>query len=353
MAQAGPRAIDPRTLETDDAVWDEFVSGSSGATHLQTTPWAAVKQANGWRARRLAVDEDGAVLGAQVLSRRAGRLPWALGYVGRGPLGADLTVSRLAAFTARLREVARDDRLAYVIIEPQVRAGEGLEEILSGLGWRRADHVQPVSTRIIDLRRSPEELWADLRGKWRQYVTKSRKAGIRVVPGDETRLAEFYRIHADAQRRASVVPRAESSFQLLWRELAPRDMIGLLFAEVAATGEAVAALLHLSCGKRIAEIYGGSTPAGNSARANYLLKWEAIARSRERGFTYYDMYGLPHAGIAHFKAGFGGQEVVYVGAWQLVFDRLGAATLASGIALRERYLHLRYGRPAADAVDAG
>jgi lipid II:glycine glycyltransferase (peptidoglycan interpeptide bridge formation enzyme) len=360
VAEQEPATIeiaDPRRLETDDETWDAFVAAAPQATHLQTTPWAATKRANAWHARRVAVAADGSALGAQMLVRRAGRLPWALGYIARGPVGADLDAAGLEALTARLREEAGRDRLAYVLFEPEAEVGSGVEKHLAGLGWQRAASVQPESTRIVDLTRSPDELWSDLRGKWRQYVTKSRKQGIRVVAGDEQRLAEFYRIHAGAQRHAGVVPRAESSFRLLWDKLAPRGMVRLLIAESEKSGEGVAGLLIVSCGRRTTELYGGSTPEGNTARANYLLKWESIVRSRELGFAEYDMWGLPNPGIAHFKAGFGGREVTYVGAWRLTVDRVGAAALSTGIALRERYLRLRYGRAAAHGgghqVDVG
>ena len=65
------------------------------------------------------------------------------------------------------------------------------------------------------------------------------------------------------------------------------------------------------------------TTAGAEWRANYLLKWEAIRSSREAGATSYDLWGLATGGIAHFKIGFGGREVRYVGAWDLVLSRLG------------------------------
>ena len=70
------------------------------------------------------------------------------------------------------------------------------------------------------------------------------------------------------------------------------------------------------------------TPAGADSRANYLLKWEAIRSSREQGATSYDLWGLAHAGIAHFKTGFGGREIHYVGAYDLVLDPLGRRTYA-------------------------
>jgi lipid II:glycine glycyltransferase (peptidoglycan interpeptide bridge formation enzyme) len=65
------------------------------------------------------------------------------------------------------------------------------------------------------------------------------------------------------------------------------------------------------------------TAAGAESRANYLLKWEAIRSSRDAGATSYDLWGLATGGIAHFKTGFGGREVQYIGAWDLVLSQLG------------------------------
>jgi len=77
------------------------------------------------------------------------------------------------------------------------------------------------------------------------------------------------------------------------------------------------------------------------ARANYLLKWDAIARFKRDGFAVYDMWGLATGGIAHFKEGFGGRQVVYVGARDLPLrpaEDIALRTLlpAYGIAQRLR-----------------
>jgi lipid II:glycine glycyltransferase (peptidoglycan interpeptide bridge formation enzyme) len=76
------------------------------------------------------------------------------------------------------------------------------------------------------------------------------------------------------------------------------------------------------------------TAAGGERRANYLLKWEAIRSSRAAGAASYDLWGLAHPGIAHFKTGFGGREVRYIGAWDLVLDPLGRQVYA--VAQRSR-----------------
>ena len=85
------------------------------------------------------------------------------------------------------------------------------------------------------------------------------------------------------------------------------------------------------------------TPAGADSRANYLLKWEAIRSSREQGATSYDLWGLAHAGIAHFKTGFGGREIHYIGAYDLVLDPLGRRTYAIAQAARVRVARVRHG----------
>jgi lipid II:glycine glycyltransferase (peptidoglycan interpeptide bridge formation enzyme) len=108
-------------------------------------------------------------------------------------------------------------------------------------------------------------------------------------------------------------------------------------------GTPAATLLLLTCGRRVIEPYGGMTEAGADSRANYLLKWEAIRSSREQGATSYDLWGLAHAGIAHFKTGFGGREIHYVGAYDLVLDPLGRRTYAVAQAARVRVERLRHG----------
>jgi len=97
-------------------------------------------------------------------------------------------------------------------------------------------------------------------------------------------------------------------------------------------------------GPRVIEPYGGMTAAGAESRANYLLKWEAIRSSRERGHAIYDLWGLAHPGIEQFKSGFGGREVTYVGGFELVLR-----PLVRGRSRRSR----RSGLRASAAVSAG
>jgi lipid II:glycine glycyltransferase (peptidoglycan interpeptide bridge formation enzyme) len=164
-----------------------------------------------------------------------------------------------------------------------------------------------------------------MRKKWRQYVNKARSNGIRIVEAEGDRLPEFYRIYEETAARAGFLIRALRAYQDVWDAFRPGSRAQLLFAETAE-GEPQATLFLVRCGSRVVEPYGGMTEAGADSRANYLLKWEAIVRSKAAGAEAYDLWGLAHPGIAHFKTGFGGREVRYIGAWDLVLDPLGRQT---------------------------
>lgn len=332
----------------DDAAWDAFVEASPLGSYLQLTGWARVKAVNGWAARRLLDPADPAV-GAQVLLRRARPLPWAFAYAPRGPVLQRWDGDGIERLTALARTGLRGDgRVSHLRIDPEVERDAGPDEggavtgALARAGWRPAPAIQPVSTRLIDLSADEDALWGDLRKKWRQYVNRARSGGVRVVDAGPERLDDFYRIYRETASRAGFLVRARSAYRDVWDAFGPSGRARLLFAELP-DGEPAATLFLVRAGDRVVEPYGGMTAAGADSRANYLLKWEAIRSSKAAGARVYDLWGLAHAGIAHFKTGFGGREVRYVGAWDLVLDPLGRRTYAVAQAARVRLERLRHG----------
>lgn len=322
------------------AEWDRFVESCDPGSHLQLSGWARVKAVNGWATERVLVAPAAgadsttvprtARVGAQVLLRRPRPLPWAFAYAPRGPVTTEWSADTVGEFTEAIRIGLRRRAglVSHLRIDPEIeRDGrhdpEGsLRHALRRAGWRPASPIQPNATRIIDLSADEDAVWGDLRKKWRQYVNKARHAGIVVEEADGSALPEFYRVYRETADRAGFLIRTEAAYRDVWEAFAPAGRARLLFAR-RPDGEALATLFLVRSGRRVVEPYGGMTLEGGESRANYLLKWEAIRSSREQGATSYDLWGLATGGIAHFKTGFGGREVHYIGAWDLVLDPLG------------------------------
>jgi len=335
----------------DDAAWDRFVAAAAAPSFLQATPWAAVKRPNGWRAARIGARSPGGLVGAQVLIRRLGALPYGFGYAARGPLAAEpVDPEALRAFTTAAREQLRTLGASYLRIDPEIEDPEGrTAAALRGLGWRPAAHVQPSSTRVIDLTRDEDAIWQDIHRKWRQSITKGARDGARVVPAGAERLGEFHAIHAETMRRVELPARSEASFGALYAAYDRAGQAHLSFMETA-DGDATATILLLGWGTRIVDLYGGTTVEGRRTRANYTIKWEAIKAAKAAGYAWYDLWGLPSDTVSDFKSGWGGREVHWVGAWDLVIDPIGRAAFEAAVAARARWLRLRRGASAADGV---
>ena len=320
--------------------WDRFVQAADPGSYLQLRAWAEVKRINGWSAVDVTSDAPAGQIGAQVLLRRPRPLPWAFAYAPRGPVTAAWDPGSVAPFTDAARQVlSAAGRVSHLRIDPEVELDgpfdpDGtLREALRAAGWRSAPAIQPASTRLIDLGADEEALWGDLRKKWRQYVNRARSVGVTVEDAGEAELGTFYEIYRETADRAGFLIRTEAAYRDVWRAYERAGLARLLLAKLA-DGTPVASLFLVRCGTRVVEPYGGMTQAGADSRANYLLKWEAIRSSRAAGATVYDLWGLAHPGIAHFKAGFGGRKVQYIGAWDLVIDRLGRSVY--GLAQRSR-----------------
>jgi peptidoglycan pentaglycine glycine transferase (the first glycine) len=349
----GAAALDP---------WDAFVASNVRGSYLQTGGWARVKAANGWGMRRILAESPDGPVGAQVLLRRPRAVPWTFGYAPRGPVAAAWTDESLRDLAVAIRAEARIsiDRLSHVRIDPEVEC-DGPDDpdgaarrALTAAGFRPAPPIQPDRTRIVDLRASEDDLWSDLRKKWRQYVNRARVESIEVQAAEADELETFYGIYRETAGRAGFLIRTLAAYRDVWEAFRPAGHATLLFA-VDRDGTPLATLFLVACGDRVVEPYGGMTATGALLRANYLLKWEAIRRARDAGATSYDMWGLAHPGIEHFKTGFGGREVRYIGAWDLVLDRIGREVYEQGQAARVRWARRRAGLdregPATAATD--
>ncbi len=343
----------------DPEAWDQFVEASDPGSYLQLSAWAGVKAVNGWSAHRVLVPSGTGQVGAQILVRRPRPMPWAFAYAPRGPVAGAWAAASVAEFSAGVREAlpAAAGRVSHLRVDPEIEAdgphdeGGRLREAFRAAGWRPAPPIQPAATRIVDLRADEASLWGDLRKKWRQYVNKARSAGIEVVDGGAGRLPEFYRIYRETAARAGFLIRTEAAYRDVWDAFAPAGRARLLFAQLP-DGEPVATLFLLRCGPRVVEPYGGMTVTGGDTRANYLLKWEAIRSSQAAGAATYDLWGLATGGIAHFKTGFGGREVRYVGAWDLVLDPLGRAAYGAAQRGRVWWARRRHGLVASGSAAA-
>jgi hypothetical protein len=358
-------------LREEPEAWDARMRSAHAATLFTDLPftqcaaWAESKRLTGWRSTRLvATLPSGAWVGAQLLLQS---LPAGLGllaYAPRAPLvaaGSDQEAAELrSAFIAALREL-RGDGVTLVrlepgdsvlmdpeadVVHPPVNLTRGLREVWSAAARRAgarlhvAAPIQPRSSRRIDLRGGVEPIRSAWRSKWRQYARQAEAEGVTVRVGGADELPALSAVMRSIGARTGTKARSGEAFAQLMRSFG--DHAELLIAEAPAQGdvlggldrEVLGALLILRTESGSTELFGGATDRGNELRAPYALKVHAIERAVAHGGSWYDMWGLVTAGIAHFKAGWGGDVHAYPGALDLDLDPLRGPLVRLALRLR-------------------
>lgn len=326
-------AILPRqVLDQDD--WDAHILALPHPHPLQSRPWAEHKRLYGWTPAFWLFEQEGRPRGAAlILRRRASPLPVGVLYLPKGPLLDDWGDANLVeAVLAHLESVARREHAVFIKIDPDVDyppapdfcAPHGPEVVarLERRGWRFSpDQIQYRNTVLVDLRPTEEELLGRMKPKTRYNIRLAERHGVTVSPGDASHLPAYYALYEETSARDGFLIREYDYYRSVWERFLARGYGHLLLASVE--GEIVAGLFLFLFGRRAWYMYGASGEQHRNLMPNHLLQWEAMRLARAQACTAYDMWGAPDElvetdpmwGVYRFKAGFGGEFVRHIGAY--------------------------------------
>jgi lipid II:glycine glycyltransferase (peptidoglycan interpeptide bridge formation enzyme) len=328
----------------DEGAWNEVLQGTlQPEAGLQALSWAKLKEETGWHPRNFAVLEpknDNYSLICQVLQRGL-PLGVTIWYAQRGPVWHGLPEQKsLVALTQHLRAEARG--VSFLRFDPAVtdpRVAEWLED----LGFVKSfEEIQPRHSLLVSLKGTEEEILAQMHSKGRYNIRLSANKGVMVrAANDEEGLKVLNSLLRETagRNKISVHPAGyyEKLMELLWSE----GRGDILIAE--HEGKPLAAIIVEYLGRYATYLHGASSSEGRNLMPTYLVQWEAMKRSKARGCEWYDLRGIgpegepnhPYAGLRDFKTKFGGEEVSYIGAYDLVLDPVRYAAYRSAQKLRK------------------
>ncbi len=295
--------------------WDrELDERASPAPLLQTWGWGEVQSHAGWTVERVRL-AGGAMASVQL----RGLGPVREAYVPRGPVPASPEAIGALVDWARAAKVAR------ITVEPE--AERDFAGVLGQRGFKPATSVQPQHTRILKLA-PPDQMLATFKHGRRYNIRAGERRGVVVEEGKDA--AELERQSAAVERRESISLPAKSYYELLLDDLPwCRTYVG----RHPQTHEALSAVLVARHAGRAYHLFAGRSGAHPELMANDLAWWAAIKAAAEDGCRDYDLWGVPPPGagpehpwhgLGFFKAEFGGDEVAYAGAWELVLSEAGS-----------------------------
>ena len=243
-------------------------------------------------------------------------------YIRKIPFGSIIKIPRvdLVIPFEKIDEVAKKEKAFFVKIEPNVKIDdEKLFSTLASYGCQEESwSLQPTKTITIDLTQNEGELISNIEKDPRYSIRRSEREGVVVTESDE--FEKFLKLHQETAKRQRFWVSYEDS-KTLWESL-PKENKTLLFARKDKEILAGAFLLFY---EDTAYYYqAGSSKSRRDLLAPYLLVWESLRLSKARGCKIFDFEGIVDPrikatrrwhGFTHFKRGFGGEEVTYLGSF--------------------------------------
>ncbi len=303
--------------------WDDAAVHSPGGHVLQSSAWARIREAQGWRAEYVQIGDRLPL--ALVLWRKIPLLG-DMGYAPRGPIVARGDRDGLAHALEALAELARERRAVLLKVDPELEPDQ-VSDTIRHAGYSRGPDIQPVlATLVLDLVPDPDAILAGLEKDTRWSVRQAAKRHVtaRTVTDDPS-LRSFYDLYRLTGERAHFITRTYDYYRLVWRTLVDAGLATLRLAYLA--DRVVAGAMTWRCGDRDLYMYGATNDEGRRCFAAYALLWESILGAKERGATAFDLGGIPvdpsrkgdpMYGPYLFKKGFGGTARTWVGAHDAV-----------------------------------
>ncbi len=355
----------------DKKKFNKFVLENEGS-FLQSFDWGEFYEATSGKVERFFVSDDGEVLLCASVLKNSLPAKKSYLYIPYGPVvKKGVHINRLnEAFLLlinKLKNKKKSENAIFLKIE-QENAPFNLESF----GFKKSEKdIQAVSTLILDISKSEEEILGQMKQKTRYNIRLAKKKGVKVffVSEKEAAFDIFYNLLSETAKRNGFNLHPKNYYEnmmdmFLKNEAAiPKNSLFSVRSHSDEVG-AVLPLAHkkenflgwlyddyfqkvffaeyqgkiLACalvgfwGKKATYLHGASSSELRNVMAPYLLHWEIIKKAKELGFSEYDFWGIATknidlkkkkqwSGFSRFKEGFGGRVVERQGAYDLPFSK--------------------------------
>ena len=306
----------------ESAGWDRLLDRAGDDNPFQSEAWARYKEKAGWEAQRWTASAgDGTAACALQLLKKNLPLGRSLIWVPGGPMtgfpgtgGGDPG----SFFREGLREICRSNQAVYARFYSLQPSVPETREILSGLCAAVQHRVGSGTTVKIDLTLPEEELLKRMEKKHRYEVRRLKDGTLRWDWGNSAALLkDLGRLHAEMAAAKKVAAADTRDLSRLMEEFGQNARILAGYDG----SEPVTACLILLKGKSAFYWRAATARKGRELSASYAMVWEVLKRLKGAGIERFDFGGIlpgvrPAEGINHFKQGFGGEIVEYLGEWE-------------------------------------
>lgn len=308
-------------IKSDKEHWNEYIRSCDlrDGGFLQSWQWGEFQRAckrRVWRSGE--INAGNIILGWQVIE-----MPLLFGlkywYAPR-PIQISNFRFQISDFFSEVITQAKKERVLFFRID-------GGEDDLKKFGFRRTSlSVQPQEELIIDITKSQEALFAEMKPKTRYNIRVAERHGVQISDFrfqiSDSIFENFYLLVQKTSQRQGIRAHAKEYYKKMF-ECLGQDGIAKLYT--AQYQEKIIAVAIIAYFNGVATyLHGGTDDAFKFVMAPYLLHWKAILDAKAQGCARYNFGGVSSTkksweGITRFKTGFAPNTefMKYAGVWDL------------------------------------
>ncbi|MBU4284709.1 peptidoglycan bridge formation glycyltransferase FemA/FemB family protein [Patescibacteria group bacterium] len=223
--------------------------------------------------------------------------------------------ARLQSFVDRIKKIAEQENAIFFKLEPEEDIDK---DLLKEFGFIKSKNIQPLKTIILDITKSEQEILNQMHSKMRYNIGLAQKKGIILRTGNNQHdFEEFWRLTLKTGKRDGFRHYAKEYY----KEILEIPGVKLFLAEL--NGKIIVANIVVFYKQRAIYLHGASDYKYRNLMAAPLLQWHQILEAKKAGCIEYDFWGIDEIkwpGVTRFKKCFGGKEITYPGAFDLIFQ---------------------------------
>jgi lipid II:glycine glycyltransferase (peptidoglycan interpeptide bridge formation enzyme) len=319
-------------------IWNDFVANHAYGHFLQSFEWGEVVLADGEKIRRIAVlDYDRIIAAVQLIIYRL-PLKKSYLYIPRGPVldwdkikekeKVNQAQESLMMILDEVSKIANQENALFLRIDPEIKNSTLDKEFWQQIGFiKSSKEMQPKMTVCLDLSKSEDELLKNMKPKTRYNIRLSLRKGVKVFISDNiSDVDTFYSLMFKTSKRDKFYPHIKRHYEDIIKILGQDGKAKLFLAKYK--NKIIASTIVSFFGQKSVYMHGASDSQYRNLMSTYLLQYQAMLEAKKMGCLLYDFGGVvpedeinhSWAGISRFKRGFGGEELKYIGAFDLPYS---------------------------------
>ena len=309
--------------------WDKFVTSHPEANFLQSWDFYEFHKSRGNTVVRRIVMDGKKIIAAYAGVVEAAKRGRHLAIAG-GPILDWTNKTLVKEIFADMKSEGEKNHCVFVRVRPQLERSEKAFKLFADLGLKKAPTFLSVEyAAILDLNKSEEEIIKGMHRRIRYAVNNARNKGFTIEKSQDPKdIHEFYKIELATAKRQEFVAFSEDFLTKQFAAFAKNNEAVLYTAKYE--GQILAQNFMIFYGNEASYHYAVSTELGTKMSGSPILHVEAMRDARERGIKRYNLWGIVGEdeknhrfyGVSFFKRGFGGDELKYLPAHDLIISSM-------------------------------